>query len=284
MNASSNTVSGASPPSDLPKALQTTVLCCTFLANLLGNICVCLAVTRVRALRQRPSALILASLAISDIASLSFVLFRLVWLYDLEAACNKYQYFFTLVVSLLYVSSIHICLLSCDRYVAIVHCLRYKQLVTETKVGRALLVAWGLPLASTIIVPCFYESRERAHYTAALIGCAEQHNEPNDVLKVHAVFNFTLFVVIPFLVMIFVDCRIAKIAWSQNNRIWPGENLTPELTELRRKRKKEMKWMRTISKFVIYLLVYLTDCSAADVLFLLIHVHFFFYKNLVFPA
>ncbi|XP_068672963.1 D(1)-like dopamine receptor [Montipora foliosa] len=246
MNASSNTVSGASPPSDLPKALQTTILCCTFLANLLGNICVCLAVTRGRALRQRPSASILASLAISDLASLSFVLFRLVWLYDLEAACNKYQYFFTLVVSLLYVSSIHICLLSCDRYVAIVHCLRYRQVVTNTKVGRALLVAWGLPLASTIIVPCFYQSRGRTHYTAALIGCAEQHNEPNDVFKVHTVFNFTLFVVIPFLVMIFVDCRIAKIAWSQNNRIWPGENLTPELTELRRKRKKEMKWMRTI--------------------------------------
>ena len=127
--------------SHLSKALHTTVLCIVFVANLLGNICVCLAVTRVNSLRRRPVASIIASLALSDIASLSFTLFRLVWLYDKKAACMNYQYFPTILGALLYISSIHICLLSCDRFVAVVHPLRYKEIVTKVKVGRALVFA-----------------------------------------------------------------------------------------------------------------------------------------------
>jgi len=75
-------------------------------------------------------------------------------------------------------------------------------------------------------------------------------------------YNFTLFVVIPFAVMIFVYSFVGKVLRSQNNRIWAGEHLTPELAERERKRKKEMKWMRTISKFVsnaLPLLLILTD-------------------------
>ena len=199
-------------------------------------------------LRRRAMASILASLALSDIASLSFTLFRLVWLYDMKAACMNYQYFFTILTTLLYISSIHICLLSCDRFVAIVHALRYKEIVTKERVRRALVFAWSVPLVATITVPwIYYEGR--VPFTAALVGCVELEIEPSQAFKIHVACNFAFFVVIPFAVMIFVYSYIGKVARSQNERVWAGEHLTPEVVERERKRKKEMKWMRTISKF-----------------------------------
>ena len=255
------------------KALQTTVLCVAFVANLLGNICVFLAVIRVSSLRLRPMASILASLALSDMASLSFTLFRLVWLYDMKAACMNYQYFFTILTTLLYVSSVHICL-SCDRFVAIVHPLRYEELVTKVKVRRALVFAWSVPLVATITVPWIYHEG-RIPFTAALVGCIKLSSEPSQAFKIHVACNFTLFVVIPFAVMIFVYSYVGKVARSQNKRIWPGEHLTPELAERERKSKKEMKWMKTISKFgsnVLPLLLILTD-----LMFLILFVCLSFY-------
>ena len=242
------TVSNFLHLSNLFKALQTTVLCVAFLTNLLGNICVCLAVIRINSLRQRPTSSILASLAVSDIASLSFALFSLVWLYDMKAACMNYQYFFTILAVLLYVSSIHICLLSCDRFVAIVHPLRYREVVTKEKVRRALVCAWSVPLVATITVPWIYYDG-RVPYSAALVGCEKLHSEPSRAFKIHVICNFAFFVAIPFVVMIFVYSYVGKVARSQNNRVWAGEHLTPELAEKERKRKKEMKWMRTISEF-----------------------------------
>ena len=263
------TVSDALHLSTLFKALQTTVLCVVFLANLLGNICVCLAVIRVSSLRRRPMASILASLALSDIASLSFTLFRLVWVYDVKAACMNYQYFFTILTTLLYVSSVHICLLSCDRFVAIVHPLRYKEVVTKERVRRALVFAWSVPLVATITVPWIYHEG-RVPFTAALVGCVELEIEPSQAFKIHVACNFAFFVVIPFAVMIFVYSYIGKVARSQNERVWAGEHLTPELAERERRRKKEMKWMRTISKFgsnVLPLLLILTDLILIVILF-----------------
>lgn len=45
----------ASLPSTLSKPAQTTVQCPAFVANLFENICVCLAVARIRSLKQRPN-------------------------------------------------------------------------------------------------------------------------------------------------------------------------------------------------------------------------------------
>ena len=54
--------------------------------------------------------------------------------------------------------------------------------------------------------------------------------------------------------MTFVYWHIGKVARSQNERIWAGEHSTSELAERKRKEIKEIKWVRTISKFVSLLL------------------------------
>lgn len=238
----------ASPPSTLSKALQTAFLCPTFVANLLGNICVCLAVVRVGSLRKRSSSSILASLAISDLSMLSFLLYRLIWLYDFEAASKVCEHFSLLVATLSFVSIAHICLLSCDRYVAIICTLRYPEIVSKRRVRGALAVAWGAPLASLLAVPMIYSNERSALYRTDVLGCSESDSKPSLAHQIHVAFNITFFAVVPFLVMIFVYSRIATISLFHNNRVEPGENLNPETAELKRKRRKEMKWMKTVGR------------------------------------
>ncbi|KAJ7384908.1 hypothetical protein OS493_018595 [Desmophyllum pertusum] len=248
VNASQRSNPGftASPPSTVSIALQTAVLSPTFVANLLGNVCVCLAISRVRSLRQKPSSSIVASLAVSDFSLLSFVLFRLIWLYDFEAATKVCEHFLVLLAALSYVSIAHICLLTCDRYAAIVYPLRYTTIVTTRRVKRALFVAWGAPVLSIVVLPLFYADSDSSRYRSSIIGCSESGSTPSLVHKVHLSCNLSLFVAIPFMVMVFAYGRIAKISWFQSNRLEPGENLNPETAELRRKKRKEMKWMKTI--------------------------------------
>ena len=236
----------ASPPSTVSIVLQTAVLSPTFVANFLGNICVCLTVSRIRSLRQKPGSSILASLAVSDFSLLSFLLFRLIWLYDFEAANKVCEHFLMLLGTLSYVSVVHICLLSCDRYIAIVYPLRYLAIVTTHRVRLALLVGWGAPMISVVVVPLLHGHGDSALYSTSLIGCSESSGEPSLLHKVHLALNLTLFTAVPFVVMISVYGHIAKISWSQSNRVEPGEHLNPETAEMTRRKRKEMKWMKTI--------------------------------------
>ena len=234
-----------SQPNTISIALETAVLSPTFIANLLGNISVCLVICGTRSLRQRPSSSILVSLAISDFSLLSFLLFRLIWLYDFETANKACEHFIALFGILMYVSIGHICVLSCDRYIAIIYPLRYTEIVTRTRVKLALLVAWVAPGISMLVFPLFYVDSDSTQFRTSIIGCSESTSEHLLMHKVHVVFNSTLFVVIPYVVTILVYGHIGKISWSQSNRVEPGENLNPETADLRRKKRKEMKWMKT---------------------------------------
>jgi len=225
----------APSPSIVSTALQTAALGPTVIANLVGNTSVCLAIWRVRTLRQRPSSAILVSLAMSDFFWLSFLLFRLIWLYDFEAVSKMCDHFAMVLGTLLHVDIAHICLLSCDRYIAILYPLRYTDVVTRTRVKLALLVAWGAPVVSMVILPLFYVDSACSQFRRSILGCSESTIELALLHKVHLFFNITLFDAIPFAVLIFVYGHIAKISWFQSNRVEPGENLNPELADMRRK-------------------------------------------------
>ena len=233
-------------PSIVSTAVQTAVLGPTVIANLVGNICVCLVIWRVRTLRQKPGSSILVSLAMSDFSWLSFLLFRLIWLYDFEAVFKLCKHFLIILATLTYVDITHICLLSSDRYIAIIYPLRYTDIITRTRIKLALLVAWGAPVVSMVVFPLFYADSDSTQFRTSLLGCSESTREPALLHKVHLIFNITLFNAIPFAVMIFVYGHITKISWFQSNRVEPGENLNPETADMRRRKRKEMKWMKTI--------------------------------------
>ncbi|XP_058972680.2 histamine H2 receptor-like [Pocillopora verrucosa] len=256
MSASTFTSLDSSPtfattlPSAMSAAVQTTILSATLVVNFLGNICVCLAVYHVRSLRQKPNSSVLVSLAVSDFSLLSFLVFRLIWLYEHEAACKVSEYFLGLLSILLYVSITHICLLSCDRYAAILYPLRYSAIVTKKRVSRALFAAWFAPVLSITVTNWTHDNSNRSDFWRSIIGCSQNFDKPSLEHTCHIAFNITFFVGIPFAVILFVYGRLAKISWSQNNRVEPGENLNLEAAEMKRKKKKEMKWMRTIAMVV----------------------------------
>ena len=228
------------------KVFLSTILCAIFLTNLLGNTCTCLVVFHARSLRERPSSLLLSSLAVCDLFALLLPLLYVILLYDLQAACNVSRYFIPLVPALLFTNIAHICLLSVDRYIAILHPLRYNEIVTTKRVKRALVIAWFSPFASAWIFPLAYSDEQAISFSAGVIGCLNSSSEPPLSKKIHSALNVVGFGLIPILVTTFVYGRIAKVSWQQSNRTEPGTRLNPEQE---RRQRKEMKWMKTIGKF-----------------------------------
>ena len=228
----------------------STILCAIFLTNLLGNTCTCLVMFHARSLRDKPSSLLLFSLAVCDLFALLLPLFSLILLYDLQAACNVSRYFIVLVPALFFINIVHICLLSVDRYIAILHPLRYNVIVTTKRVKRALVIAWFSPFASACIFPLAYSDEQDISLSAGAIGCLNSSSKPPLSKMIHSALNVVGFGLIPILVTTFVYGHIAKVSWQQSNRIEPGTRLNPEQE---RRQRKEMKWMKTIGKFALRL-------------------------------
>ena len=228
------------------KVFISTILCAIILTNLLGNICTCFVVFHERSLKERPSSLLLFSLAVCDLSALLLPLFYLILLNDLQAACSVSRYFMLLVPALFFTNIFHICLLSVDRYIAILLPLRYNEIVTTKRVKRALVIAWFSPFASACIFPVAYSDEEAISFSAGVIGCLNSSSKPPLSKMIHSALNVVGFGIIPLLVTTFVYGRIAKVSWQQSNRAEPGTRLNPEQE---RRQRKEMKWMKTIGKF-----------------------------------
>jgi len=228
------------------KVFISTILCAIILTNLLGNICTCFVVFHERSLKERPSSLLLFSLAVCDLFALLLPLLYLILFYDLQAACSVSRYFMLLVPALFFTNIVHICLLSVDRYIAILLPLRYNEIVTTKRVKRALVIAWFSPFASACIFPLAYSDEEAISFSASVIGCLNSSSKPPLSKMIHSAFNVVGFGIIPLLVTIFVYGRIAKVSWQQSNRTEPGTRLNPEQE---RRQRKETKWMKTIGKF-----------------------------------
>lgn len=209
------------------KVFISTILCAIFLTNLLGNTCTCLVVFHSRSLRERPSSLLLSSLAVCDLFALLLSLLYLILLYDLQSVCNVSRYFMPLVPALLFTNIVHICLLSVDRYIAILHPLRYNVIVTTKRVKRALVIAWFSPFASACIFPLVYSDEQDISFSAGLIGCLSSSSKPPLSKMIRSALNVVVFGMIPILVTTFVYGRIAKVSWQQSNRTEPGTRLNP---------------------------------------------------------
>ena len=160
------------------KVFLSTILCVIFLTNLLGNTSTCLVVFHARSLRERPSSLLLSGLAVCDLFALLLPLMYLILLYDLQAACNVSRCFMPLFSALLFTNIVHICLLSVDRYIAILRPLRYNEIVTTKRVKRALVIAWFSPFASACIFPLAYSDEQAISFSAGLIGCLSSSSKP----------------------------------------------------------------------------------------------------------
>lgn len=232
---------------------KTVLLSVIAIANLVGNSCVCLVVLKDEPLRNAPRNATVASLAISDLLMLQVIFFRILTYYgvgnDCAVACDVLAKVFPILV---YVSFLHLAVMSVDRYLAILYPLKYRFLVTHKRVAIALATAWTLPTFSIGLVPLFLSNTHGFTFRATFFGCIDiDELEPNAGFLAHMSVNAILFFAIPVLFMFVSYARISKAAWKQAVRVHSlefGGNLQRDV----RPRTREMKWAKTVGKHVYF--------------------------------
>ena len=236
-----------SQPSNVLQTIATIII---VVLNAVGNVSVVTAISRVARLQRHVSNILIASLAISDLLVIPEMLFYVVMLYDLSASRVCFVFSETQVV-LFYVSILHLAAISCDRYVAVMHPLRYHSLVTPGKVKLVVALAWFLPFSSVVIISLLMGSTEGSAFRSSLVGCTVQWKKSSTQHRGHLIVNMAVFAAVPSALMMFSYARIAWVSFFQSRRVMPAIQVNDEnqeVTEMRRKRKKELKWATTLGE------------------------------------
>ncbi|OWK55477.1 Histamine H2 receptor [Lonchura striata] len=240
--------------------LQVLVGFCLFtliVVTLCGNIIVCLAVTLDRRLRSLTNCIIV-SLAITDLL-LGLLVLPFSALYELtkewpfgSVLCNIYT---SLDVMLCTASILNLLMISLDRYFAVTTPLRYRQVVTPSRVAVGLAVIWTVSLMVSFLP---------IHLGWNTNGTAVQNTGPTCskecTLAVNLVYGLVdglLTFYIPLGIMCITYYRILKIAREQAKRInhtW-GNAPTPPMVK---EHKATVTLAVVLGAFVVCWLPYFT--------------------------
>ncbi|XP_053846830.1 histamine H2 receptor isoform X1 [Vidua macroura] len=202
--------------------------------TLCGNIIVCLAVTLDRRLRSLTNCIIV-SLAITDLL-LGLLVLPFSAFYELtkewpfgSVLCNIYT---SLDVMLCTASILNLLMISLDRYFAVTTPLRYRQVVTPSRVAVGLAVIWTVSLMVSFLP---------IHLGWNTNGTAVQNTGPTCskecTLAVNLVYGLVdglLTFYIPLGIMCITYYRILKIARGQAKRInhtWGNAPMPPMVKE-----------------------------------------------------
>lgn len=217
---------GPRHPSFLLKSqiVGLSVLPCCIIVCVTGNVLVLLSLKRYQNLRS-PANVILGSLAISDLLmslpmfirmySLSVKDFKGVHA-DIEAGIST-----TLIAT----ASLHIALISIDRFISIRYALRYISIVTMTRVLKALVLLWsaavivvGLVLLLTASLAPHSDAKRILFYRKPqMTGTDEYDFQPWVICYKSAVI--LIFSILPLIIMIASYVYISKIAYVKRKRI-----------------------------------------------------------------
>ena len=152
------------------------ILTCPF--TILLNVLVIVAVRRKRYLQEMRHVL-LACLAVTDLL-VGAVCQPLMFVSDLQHILGRGPICLVdltvnnIVTITCGASLFHLVIISCERYVAIKHALRYTTLVTTRRVTAAVVVAWVLPLLLTVVRDGLYHVLETVivDLLTAILECA----------------------------------------------------------------------------------------------------------------
>ena len=116
-------------------------------------------------------------------------------------------------LTLSFISILHLCFLSVDRYIAIQKPFRYKAIVTRRRVMTILLLIW---LSVTVILNIPLADFE---FRADTYGCADRENKNEKPSSPYIFFMVALFVVIPFAIIFFSNAVVFKTAFMQARQL-----------------------------------------------------------------
>ena len=149
----------------------------------------------------------LASLALSDLMSglVGIPLLVICLVKDLINVCVSSAIFirFTAISSVC-----HVLLITCDRYIFIVHGMQYHSLVTKQRAVVATIVVWLFSLLSSVIQLSWYLFYE--------IAFSEYEEITEDLNRKYSIACIVLFFAVPLLLMCYIYGRIFQISCKSN--------------------------------------------------------------------
>jgi len=169
------------------------------ITTVLGNSVVVLLVTKSRRLHSTSANKFVLSLAVADF-SVGIAIFPSSYFCNSSATCdlNVQRAFFWFF---LHSSVTNLCALTWDRYIAIVHPLKYNTSMTERRPRMVVLLAWSIPFAISL---------------ALLVGMyATTSNTAQDVIQLTCVSAFDI---ICCASLFYTVVRILVVARAQSHK------------------------------------------------------------------
>ena len=193
---------------------QMVVFAVIILAAFVGNSLICVSVARFRHLRTNTN-FILLSLALTDLSMVVIMVLNAVttvtgeWIFG-EWWCRAVA---SAGLTLSFISILHLCCLSVDRYIAIQKPFRYQFIVTRRRVITVLLLIW---MSVTVILNIPLADFE---FRADTYGCTNPASENGQTFSPYIFFLVGLFVIIPFAIICFANAVVFKTAFTQARQL-----------------------------------------------------------------
>ena len=184
------------------------------IATVVGNSLICVSVAKFRHLRTNTN-FILLSLALTDLSMVIIMILNAVttvtgeWIFG-EQCCRAVA---SIGLTLSFISILHLCMLSVDRFIAIRKPFRYQFIVTRRRVVIILLLIWLSVVVILNIPLADYEFR------ADTYGCASPSNQGSSRDSPYIFFLVGLFVIIPFAIICFSNAVVFKTAFTQARQL-----------------------------------------------------------------
>lgn len=184
------------------------------IATIVGNGLICISVVKFRHLRTNTN-FILLSLAFTDLTMVIIMVLKAVttaigdWIFG-EWCCRAVA---SAGLTLSFISILHLCLLSIDRYIAIQKPFRYQFIVTRRRVITILLLIW-LSVVVILNVPL-----ADFEFRADTYGCTSHSTHSSTHDSPYIFFLVALFVIIPFAIICFSNAVVFKTAFAQARQL-----------------------------------------------------------------
>jgi len=205
---------GNSEEDSVKVAAQMVVFTFIIIATIVGNSLICVSVVKFRHLRTNTN-FILLSLALTDLSMVIIMILNAVttvtgkWIFG-EWCCRAVA---SIGLTLSFVSILHLCALSVDRYIAIQKPLRYLFIVTRRRVTTILLLIW-LSVVVILNVPL-----ADFDFRADTYGCASPSTQGSSRDSPYIFFLVALFVILPFAIICFSNAVVFKTAFTQARQL-----------------------------------------------------------------
>lgn len=239
---SSNSTQNHDEENDGGSYLRFAVCVLIMSLTIFGNLLVCFAVSIYKHLQTRTNMLLL-SLALSDllmVVSMAFnstMILHGKWLFS-RTVCTVAS---SLALPLCFISILHLCLLSIDRYISIKKPFKHHQLMSQRTVVVLIVLIWLVP---SLVVNLPYADFE---FRSSVFGCLknESHHTPSS-----SFILVLIFVILPFTVLLYVYIYLFKVVRQHARRMVDVQPVTHSQHSSRNVRlvlKQEIKSIKTFA-------------------------------------